>query len=394
MSQSRVFLADQSLTSFAGHCYAYFAPIRDVLERRGIQTTLVGHRTLTPELATAGVVPAFSLMSDERALAAGIGAAAGIRHQQESAMRSDLEELDDRFTFRTSDLIVINTIRHWPLRAFPRWLESLPEHRRPRIVLIFHYTSQPDPFQWDEAADLYREGFAEIERIGGGKNIALAADASTLVDEFSRTTRIPVLLAPFPHTDRPMRGPRNRTELFVCYAGEARRDKGFHLIPSIAEKMLRTELADTVQFHVQTSVGNPDQAFYRDAVRLLTRMPNVVTYPEAFEPSRYESFLGEADVLLIPYQRTFYHRQTSGIFAEARAMDVPVVVTRGTWMAKELTSGGGGALCRPDDPLSLFSATLEVCRHYAKYEIEAREAGTTWRRAHSPERFVEMLRVG
>ena len=71
---------------------------------------------------------------------------------------------------------------------------------------------------------------------------------------------------------------------------------------------------------------------------------------------------------------------------------VTLVVSRGTWMAKELNRlGGGGLTADPADPVSLADATYRLCANIGRYRAEANRARERWRAFNTPENLVELF---
>lgn len=393
----RIFLCDQSLKGFSGHCFAYFKPIQEVFSRLGRDCILVGSRDVTPELKARGVEPGFTYWSDERNFSGAARASLEeqadiVRSNHEVAIASDLSALDEKHDFRRDDLIVLNSAKHWPLRGVVRWLESLPFERRPSMLLILHFTGEPIKYRYDPASRHYKDAFEFIEHSSVRDRVHVVADAMTLVDEYRSVSSIQFDLAPIPHTTLPNHLRSREAKIVVSYAGEARINKGFHLLPFVCERMLQSDLADVVEFHVHSFCADPNQRFYRVARSFLSRLSNVHLYDEELDDDRYEAFVREADVLIIAYQQDHYHRQTSGIFAEAMAMGTPVIVSRGTWMAGELQKYGGGEVTMSDDYLELSKRVYQVCRNYEVYASEAAKARDSWNSFHTPEEFVRLAR--
>ncbi len=119
--------------------------------------------------------------------------------------------------------------------------------------------------------------------------------------------------------------------------------------------------------------------------------PNVHLYPNILNPSEYENFIGRLDVILIPYLLNYYHRQTSGIFADAIGAGVPVVVSKGTWAARTLKDLGGGLTAQPEDYLSLADAVYTVCANIEKYRGEAQQARQKWQAFNTPDNMIDMF---
>ena len=97
----------------------------------------------------------------------------------------------------------------------------------------------------------------------------------------------------------------------------------------------------------------------------------VTLVPERLDEANYSELLRCLDVVLIPYQPEGYVEPTSGIFTEALAAAKPVVVPKGTWMARELAASGGGVEFEPGDADDLACKTIEVVRRYPEYLARA-----------------------
>jgi len=112
---------------------------------------------------------------------------------------------------------------------------------------------------------------------------------------------------------------------------------------------------------------------------------------EALVETEYESFICDADLILLPYLRGPYQSQTSGVYCEAAALGIPVVVPSGTWMADQVTKNGGGVLFDAGDEASLANACLEAITNYHRLREMAAEAAPAWRSFHNARNFVASL---
>ena len=397
LASGRYFLCDQSLTSFSGHCFAYFEPLAHILQSRGREVLIVGHKHLDQTIAARGVIRGFSYWCDER----NVGQEPGldpdqngdvIRASHEAVINQDLQDLDARFALKAGDRVIINSIRHWAIRGVVNWLEALPPQRRPHVALLLHFTAQLERFQPDQSDRHYRDAFRAIERSPCAGRIHLYADATTLIDEYQGMTTLEVQLSPIPHSQfkaAPPYFPSGRIR--IGYVGEARYHKGYHLLPFMTEHLNRTDIRDKIEFHFHSFIHDTKADFYLKSIPHLRQQPNVILYPDVLTPEGYEEFVQRCDVILIPYLLTCYHSQTSGIYADAIGLGIPVVVSRGTWMAKELKRLGGGVLASPDDYMSLADATYRLCSDIERYRAEARAAKNTWCGFNTPGNLVEMF---
>ena len=86
-----------------------------------------------------------------------------------------------------------------------------------------------------------------------------------------------------------------------------------------------------------------------------------------------------------------YREPTSGVFAEALALGKPVVVTSGTWMARELRRSGGGAEFVDGDAADLVAKVVAVVKGYEEYARRAHNFSPEWRRFHNSHTLAELL---
>ena len=344
------------------------------------------------------MIPAFTYLSDERNIGHSSdldrdGAADALRAEHEKAILSDLQELHRRYLFSTGDRLIINSIHHWAIRGVVRWLETLSEHECPEVALLLHFTSQPEPFRYNPAERHYRDAFSAISVSRRRGHIHLYADSTILIDEYRKLTELDILLAPFPHccfADHVARPSANQ-KLRVGYVGEARYHKGFQLLPYISDWFGRSDLADIVEFHIHSFIFDRTARFYRQAMAHFRCAANVTLYPDPFDIGEYEHFLGGCDIVVLPYLLIYYYRQSSGIFADAVGMGIPVVIPRGTWMAKEAKRFGLTAMAIPENPVSFARATYHLCVHIEAYREQARIAKELWRQLNTPAALVDMF---
>ncbi|MGU3387960.1 hypothetical protein ACLBYG_25920 [Methylobacterium sp. D53M] len=126
--------------------------------------------------------------------------------------------------------------------------------------------------------------------------------------------------------------------LVLAYLGDAREEKGFHHLPDLmrATEADRTAPALILKSQVYYTSDYPEPACLTAAARLRSASRDRVTLIEGPLNSRdYARELLKSDAILIPYRRADYIARSSGIFSEALAGGIPVIVPTGTWMSAE-----------------------------------------------------------
>ena len=157
------------------------------------------------------------------------------------------------------------------------------------------------------------------------------------------------------------------------------------------QQLERSLGAGAVTGEVQANVRFADEWQVVHAARRLKQQAGVALYDSELTSSQYYDLLERADIVLLPYTLENYHSQTSGIFAEALAAGKPVVVPRGTWMARELKESGAGVTFLPGDRRSLYEACMEAVADWQPLTSKAREASLRWKVHHSPATYLRLV---
>jgi len=126
--------------------------------------------------------------------------------------------------------------------------------------------------------------------------------------------------------------------LVVAYLGDAREEKGFHYLPDLidATNVDHTSPALILKSQVYYTSDYPEPACLAAAARLRSTSRDRVTLIDGPLNSRdYARELLKSDAIIIPYRRADYVARSSGIFSEALAGGIPVIVPTGTWMSAE-----------------------------------------------------------
>jgi glycosyltransferase involved in cell wall biosynthesis len=384
MTPPRLFLADPSLVGHSGHCFDYLAALAPGARARGYEPVFLGNRAVTDTLRTEhGVVPAFAHWCDAR-----YGSPERTRRLHEGDLARELAEVSQAFGVTAADVFLINTLRHWALRGVVDWLEALPVHERPTVALVLHFTAFPDPARPSDTVAFYRQAFDRIARSPARALIRLLSDSNALIDEYrALAPTLSFELAPIPHVR--VLPDRVWCDVFrVGCVGEARENKGFHLLPRLIRTAAEVGLRG-VEFHLHSFTHDPGNALLRRALAGL-RHGLVRLYAEEMPSTEYRQFLGSLDLVVLPYTLDNYHSQTSGVCAEAMGGGRLVVVPKGTWMARQVVKFGGGAAFNPGDAEDFARTTLRAIAA-RDHPADRTERARRWRAFHNPERLLELV---
>lgn len=400
MYDRRFFLGDPSLVDFSGHCHAYLNAMRAELEARGEEVVILANRNISSSLAAEiAAFPIFTLWCDARPSVPMILALsrrhslAAVRRIHEKYLLQDLRQFAQAYSVRREDVLIINTLRHWGIRAVVNWLEEFQADQAPQVILILHFTAFPDPDDSrDNMQEFYIDAFRKIETSPMRNNVILMADSEALVAEYRQMSDLTFHLTPIPHTNTDGQGSQALCgkNIRIIYPGEARSNKGFQLLPHLTNGFRRTEFADSVEFHIHAYCHNSQQDFYRQAMGQFCG-DNVVFYFDQMNAAEYEDFLQSADLVVLPYTRANYYKQTSGPFSEAVGASKPTIVPKGTWMADVSQEYGCGKVFNPEDPQDLLDVTLDAVRNLDLLKEQAKAAGTRWRAFHTSASQIDLV---
>lgn len=159
---------------------------------------------------------------------------------------------------------------------------------------------------------------------------------------------------------------KRREPIVLGYLGDARSEKGFHLLPKIIKGLFAgSDGGQEYGLNAQVYHPNPETD-----VRMLQAMETLRLLPRsqaqlkegALSSEAYQKIISGSDLIFNLYSRHNYISRSSGVFVEALANLKPVVTMAGTWM-----SGLMGDWSKPYHDLVLAGARLlkgrEMRRH-------------------------------
>ena len=220
-------------------------------------------------------------------------------------------------------------------------------------------------------------------------------DSDRLTDDYNALSDVIFTTLPIPLRHdmiaRHRRPPRvNGEPINIVYLGDARPEKGYQHLPGLVSaswpRYVRTERARfTIQSNFNLRGGEPG---IPEARRQLRQYPSrqVRILDELLTEDEYYAELGDADLVVVPYEADRYRARTSGVFAEAIAAGKPVVVPDDTWMSDELAEGAGLTFVSPDD---LFRAVGRILEDYEQFSKRARRHAHGYSARHCAEALVD-----
>jgi hypothetical protein len=173
-------------------------------------------------------------------------------------------------------------------------------------------------------------GQQRLAAIGGTRGVVWMSDTEELAAAYASILGAPVACARIPIDGGRLRAGAQRKPspdpVRVAALGESRREKGFHLLPGIVQ---RVRAADPgVEFSVQLShnieTGEPGM---REAEATLRDMagPGLSLLGAELPTAEFNSLVSSAHIMLLPYDARAYQLRSSGLLVQALAAGMRVV---------------------------------------------------------------------
>jgi hypothetical protein len=403
----RFFLLDHSIEDSSGHYLEYARRVLRAAKNEGLETVLAVNKRAEnigcPEADT--LVRAFSnTFWENQALSRARRALefiwkTGRRNsgQCPHARRysADLQEFFQGLDATDKDIIFVPTLGVTELNGIALW-----SGRSDARDLQWHLLFRRDLPRSDSGIDAKCRAFAKVREgfknaIGSfnrGKQF-FYTDSDRLTDCYGRlgTWKFRTLPIPIDETlgikKRKQAGP-----YVVSYLGDAREEKGFHLLPGIVSDLRSAGWDEKrVIFRIQANfplTGKTPAATRAKNELFGLRDDGVELLEGPFDSCAYQQMISSSDLILIPYCPTSYAARSSGVFAEALAAGVPTIYPAATWMARYGTGSGSLDFERPAD---LPGLTARILSNYAAFESRSIAYSQDWRNEHSAKKLVRCL---
>jgi glycosyltransferase involved in cell wall biosynthesis len=279
------------------------------------------------------------------------------------------------------DLVLLHTVSAANLHGLPSAIEP---DAIGNLAVVLRRT--PEDMDITDAAPLGMKTVLTRLIAHFGNRLHLFADTEELSAIYQRLVSCPVATVPIPVVAPPVRRRPISALPHLVFAGGARAEKGYALLPALIER-LRGRMRLTVQSGPIGPWTDPSvQQVHRELVHLSG--PDVTLVEESLDPPEYMRLLDSTDLMLLPYRTREYGPRSSGVLAEARAMGVPAIVPSGTWMAKAAGPSPGVVFDGPADFIPAVERTLQCLPGLT---ATMREAALSWRETHSPDGLLRAV---
>ena len=178
----------------------------------------------------------------------------------------------------------------------------------------------------------------------------------------------------------------------LLFAGAARTDKGFDKVVGLVDLLAR--LGKSIPVKIQGSAkhyGKYEPRIREDLHRLAkANYPYLEIFSETLTESAYRE-LFSGGICIQPYDVAEFADRVSGVTLDALSAGCPVVTLKGTWMARVVEKSGAGVAIEEARPEALLAAVETVISDYARYRLNAYEAGTGLQTENSASHLFNIL---
>jgi glycosyltransferase involved in cell wall biosynthesis len=349
-----LWLADHLLVDERGHHLSHAGYIADAATRAGMGVRILCARKCRVKVAGGfrmeGIFREDLRNSPSRLLSRSRLALHFLEFLSRRRFRADLKSGIREPDVGRDDIIFAQMLAPRNLTSWLQWLQSRPIGHEPIVILHLGYASERF------AVDPRLPRLLSALEVEGKRNRArFVTDSPILQRRYEAILQQPVSLLPVVvsrHAMDSCKRPGN-PPCFACL-GSARADKGFPEVLAAIDSLSASTQPINARFALQSS--NPD---HRSAVALAgfrsapKKHVSLVEHPLSEEA--YLQLLREADVLLLPYRPETYKERTSGVFCEALSAGKPVIVSEGSFMARQVSRERTGWLVRDRHPDSIAS---------------------------------------
>jgi glycosyltransferase involved in cell wall biosynthesis len=396
----RIFLLQHMLASYFGHWFNETTGWIAAARAAGVELKVYGSTAMTPDVLRLTGARGVYVLTDDIVSRFGLPARFAGKPVEHCQPLIDFMAWSETFReacvaigedgIGADDLLAVPFATINEVHGMALWLEHVPAARRPAVLFNFHqphhtWTVEQDrdrakaDFMFSRYAGLRLRALLPERRI-----INTAADprlCKLMQQALTLTCHMAPLLMNYGDCgvrDAALPGKRALT---VSVMGDFRQEKGSLQVIDALSGMAQ-QCPDT-RFFVQVRRAEEADALRRQ----LQRSAPAARLDAAVGPvsaERYADQLLRSDIAFLPYSWQRYAIRTSGVFAEALACGLPVVVPDNSWMSDQLAQGhGAGETFAEWTPKAMAGALLRAAERIDALHQQALVRSTAWRDAQS-----------
>lgn len=383
-----IYICDNGLIDVGSHSFNFAVSILRGFAEVGERVEILAYRGVSDDVRERlNVRPHFSRHLYEGEAANPITWEVESWLSLNAAYFADLRTLETELANSAHTLLFPGLNQH-QLLGLARWITSLPERRRPKIVvqLMFY----PSWTGWGAATQfgpLFYKNAADLLRPLVGTSVFLGCENEDMAKLYRDLTGLPVDVLPIPTlplSSEPVRKPGKTLNL--AFLGYSKTEKGFHLLPEAVQLARAAGLP--VRFIVQVHHGGWENETILAESELQKCGDTVVMLKGSMLPETYFRVFSIADLILLPYDPEKYFSRGSGILSEAASYGKPVLATPGTWMEAASARGECSAIIlRSFDSVALFESISAAIQNFSALSQDATDRAAAWHDVNSSHNY-------
>ena len=273
-----------------------------------------------------------------------------IEEKRSKIFYKDTRTLFNRVKLEKDDIVFVPTLGLTELLGFLEYFKKEPRSKLASWHLLFRrniYTGRETEYwRQDEDLRILRNTLLHFTQSTEEHRVFFYTDTDELSEQYNRFGISTFNTLPVPHTNPASPSSTHENEeknknspLIVTYLGDARTEKGYHLIPHIINDLwLDYVNSGKVRFVLQSNFnlpkGEPKIVVARSDLESLPKEKVHLIY-NALSFEEYTKLLLETNIMLLLYDASNYYARSSGILVECLAAGIPVIVPAATWLSRQ-----------------------------------------------------------
>jgi hypothetical protein len=241
------------------------------------------------------------------------------------------------------DVIFLPTVSEAELLGLAKFLAENADSQKPTWNLLFRgniYNGRESDYAAQEYSVSHLCSTLHSVRMQlTNHKLALFTDTDELTAQYNRLGGYRFRTVPIPHTHSAVEEQAEQGCLRAVYLGDARSEKGYHLIPGMIQDLWQDfvvpgKVRFILQSNYNVSGGEPAAVVARNQMESLPA-DRVRLLKEPLASDEYRELLLLGHINLLFYDRRNYYARSSGVLVEALSVGMPVVVPAGTWLSRQ-----------------------------------------------------------